>query len=83
MDAPNPNLPEPTPAEVKTLREHHRLTRWEFGQLVYQTERAVTAWEQGTRAMPLALWELMIYKLDGTLPPRAEYHNPKQFYLDL
>lgn len=57
-----------TPSTIKTLRDKHNLTREEFGQLVYQTERAVKGWERGERNMPKALWELLQYKLEGIEP---------------
>lgn len=67
-----------TPVQVEALRNKHRLTRAEFGQLVYQTERAVKGWERGERNMPQALWELLQYKLDGVEPPKPVWYNPMQ-----
>lgn len=67
-----------TPTKILALRNRHRLTRAEFGQLVYQTERAVYAWERGQRNIPQALWELLQYKLDGIEPPVPNWDNPRQ-----
>jgi DNA-binding transcriptional regulator YiaG len=67
-----------TPLTIKTLREKHRLTRQEFGALVYQTERAVKGWECGERKMGEALWELLQYKLEGVEPPKHVWHNENQ-----
>tara|TARA_R110000751_G_C13770956_1_gene480124 strand:+ start:1895 stop:2068 length:174 start_codon:yes stop_codon:yes gene_type:complete len=53
--------------EIKALREKHRLTKAEFGRLVYQTERAVYSWELGERQMPKALGELVLIKLGELL----------------
>lgn len=58
----------PTPAEIKLLRSKHRLSQHEFGQIVYMTGRTVRNWESGERNMPQALWELMLFKLDGVQP---------------
>ena len=71
-------MESPTPQQIKELRTHHRLSREEFGRLVYQTPRAVTGWENDERKMAPALWELVLYKLEGVLPPRAEFYNPNQ-----
>ena len=50
--------------EVKALRAKHKLSKAEFGRLVYQTERAVYSWELGERKMPRALAELLQIKLN-------------------
>lgn len=67
-----------TPKKIEDLRNRHRLTREEFGGLVYQTERAVKGWERGERNMPEALWELLLYKLDGIEPPKPKWVHPGQ-----
>lgn len=67
-----------TPGNIEALRNKHRLTREEFGQLVYQTERAVKGWERGERNMPKALWELLQYKLEGIEPPKHVWYNELQ-----
>lgn len=72
---------EPTPDEIKEFRTHHRLTREELGALVYTTPRAVQAWEVGTRRMGAAIWELLLWKVDGIPIERAEFHNPHQLYM--
>lgn len=55
-----------TPFKMKHLRERHKLDRAAFGRLVYQTERAVRAWEQGERRIPEGLYELVLIKLNET-----------------
>ena len=67
-----------TPLKIETLRKNHRLTRSEFGSLVYQTERAVKSWERGERCIPEAIWELLLYKLDGVEPTRPTFISPDQ-----
>jgi DNA-binding transcriptional regulator YiaG len=67
-----------TPGNIEALRNKHRLTRAEFGSLVYQTERAVKGWERGERNMPKALWELLQYKLEGIEPPKHVWYNELQ-----
>lgn len=67
-----------TPLQIKNLRTKHRLTQDEFGQLVYQTARAVRGWELGSRNCPQALWELLQYKLDGIEPPMPVWDNEDQ-----
>lgn len=52
-----------TPNEVRALREKHGLTREQFGKLVWQTERAVRAWEVGERQIQAGLYELLLIKL--------------------
>jgi DNA-binding transcriptional regulator YiaG len=67
-----------TPVTIETLRKKHRLTREEFGELVYQTERAVKSWERGERELPKALWELLLYKLEGIEPPKPVWVHEGQ-----
>lgn len=52
-----------TPLQVKNLRVKHNLSQAEFGRLLWQTERAVKAWEYGERNIPDALQELAFIKL--------------------
>lgn len=52
-----------TPRQIQMLREKHGLTREQFGKLLWQTERAVKAWEYGERNFPDALKELAFIKL--------------------
>ena len=66
------------PEEIKALRKKHRLTRYEFGQLVYQTERSVKGWECNERELPKALEELILYKLEGIEPPKNVWYNELQ-----
>ena len=67
-----------TPGNIEALRTKHRLTRAEFGSLVYQTERAVKGWERGERNMPKALWELLQYKLEGIEPAKPVWVHEGQ-----
>ena len=55
-----------SPLQIKHLRLKHGLDQREFGQLVWQSERSVRAWEQGERNMPSALIELVYIKLNET-----------------
>lgn len=52
-----------TPLQIKHFREKHGLSQTEFGRLLWQTERAVKAWEYGERNFPDALKELAFIKL--------------------
>lgn len=68
--------------EVKALRTKHRLTCAQFGRLVYQTERAVRAWEYGERNIPQGLWELALIKLEGIEPNKPDFLlNDEEFTL--
>lgn len=71
----------PSPDEIKEFRTHHRLKREELGALVYTSTRAVQAWETGERVMSPAIWELLLWKVDGIPIERAEFHNPNQLYM--
>lgn len=55
-----------TPLQISNLRKKHNLTQAEFGRLLWQTERAVKAWEYGERNFPDALKELAFIKLGET-----------------
>lgn len=55
-----------TPLQIRHLRMKHKLDTRTFGQLVWQSERAVRAWELGERNMPTALLELILMKLNET-----------------
>ena len=69
------------PNEIRALRTKHNLTRSHFGKLVYQTERAVIAWELGQRNIPPALVELLLWKLEGIIPPRPTWTSEDQLEL--
>lgn len=47
----------PTPAEVRALRERCQMTQAEFADLLYATRDAVAKWEAGERRMHGALYE--------------------------
>jgi putative transcriptional regulator len=47
----------PTPEAIRAARDAVGLTQRAAADLIYATERAWQAWEQGTRPMHPALWE--------------------------
>lgn len=47
----------PTPAEIRQLREEMGMTQAQFGAHLYSSERAVQDWESGARRMPGLTWE--------------------------
>lgn len=56
-------IKQPTPAEIKAAREHVGDTQAEAAARVHSPSyRAWQNWENGTRAMPLAAWELYLIK---------------------
>ena len=59
----------PTPEAIKALRKKHDLQQKEVGDMLYASRRTVQYWEDGTRAMPLASWELLNVRL-GEMQPR-------------
>ena len=59
----------PTPDEIRALLKKHNITREKAAGLVHVSLRAMHNWLApiGTanhRAMPLAVWELLLIKLD-------------------
>lgn len=70
-------------SEVRALRLKHGLTAKQFGGLVYQTDRAVRNWEYGTRQIPQALVELLLWKLEGVEIDRARFVSEEQGELAL
>jgi DNA-binding transcriptional regulator YiaG len=57
-------MKNPTPLEIKKLRQKHHLTRQQLAQIVLKTERAVASWERGERNMPQGSWELALINLE-------------------
>ncbi len=47
----------PSPAEVRQLREDMGLTQEQFGRHLYAGLSTVQAWEDGSRRMPGLTWE--------------------------
>ena len=54
----------PTPAEIRALRDKAGLTQVAATALLYSSLRAWEAWEGGTRRMHPAMWELFRLKVD-------------------
>jgi DNA-binding transcriptional regulator YiaG len=57
-------MKNPTPLEIKELRNKHNLTRQQLAEIVLKTERAVASWERGERNMPHSLWKLALMELE-------------------
>lgn len=51
------------PTALQVARARGELTQAQAAALVYCTGRAWRYWEDGTRKMPLALWELFQIKV--------------------
>lgn len=52
----------PEPAMIEAARKAQRMTRKQAADLVYGTESAWRAWEEGNRPMHAAIWELFKVK---------------------
>ena len=72
-----------TSENIRALRTKHRLTRHEFGRVVYASQRAVSSWENNEREMPQGLWELALIKLEKIEPNMPEFLNPNQMRFEL
>ena len=53
-------ITQPTPAQVKAVREAAGLTQAECSGLVWVNIRTWQGWEQGEYPTPLGLWELFL-----------------------
>ncbi len=53
----------PSPHQIRAVRESAGLTQVAAGDLVYRSERNWQQWEAGERRMDPALWELFRIKL--------------------
>lgn len=53
----------PTPAEIRDMREAAQLTQKDAGLLIHTTGRTWQQWEAGDRRMHPAFWELFRIKL--------------------
>ena len=67
-----------TNTEVRNLRKRHRLTQEELAGVVYVSTRSVRSWESGARNISQAIWELMLYKLDGVEPTPYKWVSENQ-----
>ena len=67
-DAPAAN---PSPDDLRALRERHGLTQRGLADLIHGTERAVQDYEQGRRRMHPGLYALALLRLSdpNPLPP--------------
>lgn len=54
--------------KIRAFRQNFNMTTTEAAAVVYTTRRTWEYWESGKRAMPLALFELFLYKLKGDCP---------------
>lgn len=63
--ASNPN---PSPTNIRAVREAAGLTQGQAAALIYRTARNWQQWEGGERRMDPALWEL--FRLKTTLTNR-------------
>ena len=72
-----------TPENIRALRTKHRLTRHEFGRVVYASQRAVSSWENNEREMPQGLWELALITLEKIEPNMPEFISPRQLEIEL
>lgn len=70
----------PDPAMIEAARKAQRMTRKQAADLVYGTESAWKAWEEGNRPMHAAIWELFKLKTFDQQVLRAlglmKYHGP-------
>jgi putative transcriptional regulator len=57
--------PNPTPGDIRAVREAAGLTQCQAAALIYRTARNWQQWEGGERRMDPALWEL--FRLKSTL----------------
>jgi DNA-binding XRE family transcriptional regulator len=53
----------PSPAEISEARHHAGLTQEQAGAVIGATRRTWQNWENGTRNMPPAKWELFQIKV--------------------
>lgn len=60
--ASNPN---PSPGDIRAMREAAGLTQGQAAALIYRTARNWQQWEGGERRMDPALWEL--FRIKSTL----------------
>lgn len=67
-----PTKANPTPAEIRALRESKGLTEKAAAEMIYCTVGAWIAWERGDRRMHPGLWELFVIKTRE--PPKRFSH---------
>jgi DNA-binding transcriptional regulator YiaG len=53
----------PTPAEIRAAREAAGLTQTEAARLIYCTLRGWQGWEDGSRRMHPAMWDLFLLRV--------------------
>lgn len=53
----------PTPEQIRQLRDKHELTQAAAAALLYTSTRAYQQWEAGDRRMHPAFWELLSLKV--------------------
>jgi DNA-binding XRE family transcriptional regulator len=61
----------PTPADIRSVRDGCLLTQREMAACIGAGYRAVQEWEAGRRPMPAAVWELflLVQVAEGRLAP--------------
>lgn len=63
------------PQDIKELRQSLSLTQYEFGMLMYASEKEVADWESGDGVMHAAIWAYLLCRLkiiELTYPQIAE-----------
>lgn len=55
-------MDRPTPEKIRATRKELALTQTQAASLIYRTLNAWQRWEDGSRNMPLPLWELFLHK---------------------
>jgi len=72
-----------TPENIQALKAKHNLSTSEIARLVYVTDASAYKWLSGQRVIDRARYELLLWKLEGIEPPRADFINPHQKALEL
>lgn len=65
----------PTPEQIRTARRNAAMTQGAAASLVYSTLNAWQKWEDGSRRMHPAIWEL--FKIKAANPRRTPHHKPR------
>lgn len=68
----------PSPAEIKALRESSGLTQNGLAALLKVTRRGIQKWEYAESPMPGGYWELMRIKVAALKGGRNDRTNPRQ-----
>lgn len=78
-------MKQPTPDQIRSKREAHKLSATNAASLVHVAVRTWYQWESGDRHMPLAAWELFNIKLQHkpldelqAMIPKVHHENAKR-----